>query len=538
MICERCGSKRFDTEHDGRYAVCLDCGMESQEFQNTAFDAWEEEAALYTSGGRLLRRREKTGRKSGATNKKARPPLPELDALLDGLGAVARAVAGALVRDCGVAEGCVAAVDEAWRAYAAAARRGDGGAPAAKRRKVPSASRDAARSRERRRRLKGEQGPAPRLPDAPPPPPDDGVDGAARDADARENAGVEAVLPLVYAACRRGAVDLSACDLSAWAWAGAIPYLGCWRRGLGDDARRRLGPGGALLFAPERAPAPGEILLAAELRFAGGAPWPPLADDAGLAAAARALVADGPLREALGAGAARLLRLARAAGDDGPAGDARAAAALVAAARRYYAPGELRGAAEPPAVPWALGGAARAPAAYAAFVAGALRDRVPSTDPSRAAGDRFADALDARARAVDAGENGDGGDDGADEGDDDAAAGADDADAGDADDGAAALLVAAADRLDCPPPLLEGQVARLEAAVDAAVAAGDRRLGDDLDADRAARCRVVDGLSYGDLKRRCAAAGVDTRVRGGDGGDKGKRRRRKRRVLAARLLDG
>ena len=87
-------------------------------------------------------------------------------------------------------------------------------------------------------------------------------------------------------------------------------------------------------------------------------------------------------------------------------------------------------------------------------------------------------------------------------------------------------------------PLLEGQVARLEAAVDAAVAAGDRRLGDDLDADRAARCRVVDGLRYGDLKRRCAAAGVDTRVRGGDGGDKGKRRRRKRRVLAARLLDG
>ena len=165
ITCERCGSTRFSTEDDGRNAVCMECGMESQEFLNTAFDDWAEEARLYQGqggGGRFLRRRgELAGRKSQGGKGHERLPLPDVDALLYGYSRVARGVSRALVDRCGVDGAVAGAVDRAWAAYAARVRRGVDAPPRTKPRKKkkkkrprPSTNPEAARSRERRARKK------------------------------------------------------------------------------------------------------------------------------------------------------------------------------------------------------------------------------------------------------------------------------------------------------------------------------------------------------------------------------------------------
>ena len=57
------------------------------------------------------------------------------------------------------------------------------------------------------------------------------------DADAYASVGMEAVLPLVYDACRRAHIPVSACDLSRWSWHGVLPYLSAWRAGLVEASR-------------------------------------------------------------------------------------------------------------------------------------------------------------------------------------------------------------------------------------------------------------------------------------------------------------
>ena len=557
ITCERCGSSRF-SQGDERYAVCMDCGIESQEMMNTTFGDWAEEQRTYMNAGstRLLRRRlvgvgerSARGKKRGKPADATRQP-PRTAAKTDALGRVARAIARALVDDCGVDGAAVPAVDAAWRAYAARVARAPAPEPAAapagpvKKKRRPSAHPEAARSRWRRAGGTGDScaaseddsdAPPPPPPgdsqdsDAPPPPPppDDSdsdappppPDGAFLDADARSALAIESVLPLVYAACRRGAIDLSPCDLSAWAAHGVIPYLTAWRDALDDATRDRLGPGGARHLSPPRAPTPGEIAIAAEARFAvyeaddddpNAERWPPLDPGAAARNAARALV-DGPaLRERLGAQTARVLALAAAADGGARVTEPRALAALVVAATRYH-PGRVAVAAAGAALVtgrrrWPLeDGAALAAgdaAAYAAFATGVL---APKGRPTGAAMtlDRLADALERRAAAA--------------EGDaalEDAAldrvlaALADDDDAPRPLAPPAALVeaygpnvaAAAADlerlcaaRLVCPPDTVAAAVAAVRDAVDAAVYADDRAdddHADRLDADAEERCNT------------------------------------------------
>ena len=58
LKCRNCGSTRFETPEAGRGAVCRECGVESQDYLNTAFEDWGEESQLYQGGNKskVLRR--------------------------------------------------------------------------------------------------------------------------------------------------------------------------------------------------------------------------------------------------------------------------------------------------------------------------------------------------------------------------------------------------------------------------------------------------------------------------------------------------
>ena len=58
LRCKNCGSTNFETPEAGRGAVCRECGVESQDYLNTAFEDWGEESQLYQGGNKskVLRR--------------------------------------------------------------------------------------------------------------------------------------------------------------------------------------------------------------------------------------------------------------------------------------------------------------------------------------------------------------------------------------------------------------------------------------------------------------------------------------------------
>ena len=511
LKCKNCGSTHFETPDAGRGAVCRECGVESQDYLNTAFEDWGEESQLYQGGNKskVLRRTTYVSgdRKRRKGRKKKASAALSFAARLAATEKVVAAVAAALVRDCGVAAAAERAITTAWTAYAARARRGaaaaevendDAPAPAPVA-EAPAAveggdkkKKEGGAARLRRKRQR-----EPR----PPRPPQAPVD---LDADAYASVGMEAVLPLVYDACRRAQIPVSACDLSRWSWHGVLPYLSAWRAGLDEASRGALGRRAAHNFSPRRAPGPGEIVYVAELRFCPyhGAAWRPMGPAEACALHAAAVVDGGPFRRFVAARAERLLRLAARAAPELRVTEPRALAAVCLALLRY-ADGFIVGPGAEgtfPVLPWSQADAATHPrraddaAAYAAFVSARER-RVRADRTADAAGEAaleaYADALDRRAAQLDAGppparprrdrplappvvvtRGGVG------------------ADAG-------ALQALGAERLQCPPGVFRAVMDDVRDAVDAAIFADDRsdpehaaRLDDD------AREVVLDSSFY------------------------------------------
>ena len=195
-------------------------------------------------------------------------------------------------------------------------------------------------------------------------------------------------LPLIYDACRRTGIAISACDLSCWSSHGVLPYLTAWDAGLDASARSALGPEAAILFAPLKVPVAAEIVLAAELRFCAfaGATWPPPEPSAAAKLAAAAVVDGDALRASLEAQAARLLRLAGRAADL-PATEPRALAALCLACARYRRDVVVAPDAEGrrAAMPWTAADAATRPAPAEARVFAAFAPAVAKKQASRRA---------------------------------------------------------------------------------------------------------------------------------------------------------
>ena len=128
LRCKNCGSTNFETPEAGRGAVCRECGVESQDYLNTAFEDWGEESQLYQGGNKskVLRRTTYVAadRKRRKGRKKKESAALSFAARLAATEKVVTAVATALVRDCGVDAAAERAVAAAWAAYAARARRG------------------------------------------------------------------------------------------------------------------------------------------------------------------------------------------------------------------------------------------------------------------------------------------------------------------------------------------------------------------------------------------------------------------------------
>ena len=400
LRCKNCGSQNFEMPDAGRGAVCRECGVESQDYLNTAFEDWGEESQLYQGGNKskVLRRTTYVSgdrKRRKGRQKKASAAL-SFAARLAATEKVVAAVAAALVRDCGVAAAAERAVAAAWAAYAARARRGaaaaevendDAPAPApVAEAPAPAEGNDKKKKEGGAARLRRKRQREPRPPRPPPAPVD-------LDADAYASVGMEAVLPLVYAACRRAQIPVSACDLSRWSWHGVLPYLSAWRAGLDEASRAALGRRAAHNFSPRRAPGPGEIVYVAELRFCPyhGAAWRPMGPAEACALHADAVVDGGPFRRFVAARAERLLRLAAHAAPELRVTEPRALAAVCLALLRYADGFVVGPGAEGtfPVLPWSQADAATHPrraaaaAAYAAFVS--ARER-------RVRADRTADA--------------------------------------------------------------------------------------------------------------------------------------------------
>lgn len=527
LRCRNCGSTRFETPDASQSAVCIDCGVESQDFLNTAFEDWGEESKLYKKEkGNVLRRHtyvsaDKRRRKG---RKKKESAAISFAARLAATGHVVASIATALVRDCGVDAAAKGAVAAAWTAYAARARRGAAAAevendeapapapaaadeaPAETDEAPPEdwfASQDSQDSQDeppadattqddveaaRAEGDKKKEGGAARLrrkrqraPRAPRPEESPVVD---LDADAYKSVGMEAVLPLVYDACRRAQIPVLACDLSRWSWHGLLPYLSAWRSGLDEAPREALGRPAAHNFSPRRAPGPGEIVYVAELRFCPyhDTAWRPMGPAEACALHAEAIVDGGAFRRFVVARAARLLRLATHAAPELRVTEPRALAAVCLACCRYadgfvVGPGTDDGTF--PVLPWTEADAAINPrsaddaAAYSTFVS--ARERRPASQRDHAADivgeaalEAYADALDRRAAQLDAGppparprrrrplapdavvsRGGVG------------------ADAG-------ALVSLGAERLQCPPGVFRAVMDDIRDAVDAATFADDR----------------------------------------------------------------
>ena len=512
LRCKNCGSTHFETPDAGRGAVCRECGVESQDYLNTAFEDWGEESQLYQGGNKskVLRRTTYVSgdRKRRKGRKKKASAALSFAARLAATEKVVAAVATALVRDCGVDAAAERAVAAAWAAYAARARRGAAAAevenddapapaPTAEAPPAPAEEGNAKKKEGGAARLRRKRQREPR----PPRPPQAPVD---LDADAYASVGMEAVLPLVYDACRRAQIPVSACDLSRWSWHGVLPYLSAWRAGLDEASREALGRRAAHNFSPRRAPGPGEIVYVAELRFSPyhGAAWRPMGPAEACALHAAAIVDGGPFRRFVAARAERLLRLAAHAAPELRVTEPRALAAVCLALLRY-ADGFVVGPGADgtfPVLPWSQADAATHPrraddaAAYAAFVSARERrsrgDRTADA-AGEAALEAYADALDRRAAQLDAGppparprrdrplappvvvtRGGVG------------------ADAG-------ALLTLGAERLQCPPGVFRAVMDDVRDAVDAAIFADDRSDSEHaarLDAD--AREVVLDSSFY------------------------------------------
>ena len=107
LKCRNCGSTHFETPDAGRGAVCRECGVESQDYLNTAFEDWGEESQLYQGGNKskVLRRTTYVSgdRKRRKGRKKKESAALSFAARLAATEKVVAAVATALVRECGVA---------------------------------------------------------------------------------------------------------------------------------------------------------------------------------------------------------------------------------------------------------------------------------------------------------------------------------------------------------------------------------------------------------------------------------------------------
>ena len=106
LRCKNCGSTHFETPDAGRGAVCRECGVESQDYLNTAFEDWGEESQLYQGGNKskVLRRTTYVAadRKRRKGRKKKESAALSFAARLAATEKVVAAVATALVRDYGV----------------------------------------------------------------------------------------------------------------------------------------------------------------------------------------------------------------------------------------------------------------------------------------------------------------------------------------------------------------------------------------------------------------------------------------------------
>ena len=494
LKCRNCGSTNFETPEAGRGAVCRECGVESQDYLNTAFEDWGEESQLYQGGNKskVLRRTTYVAadRKRRKGRKKKESAALSFAARLAATEKVVAAVATALVRDCGVDAAAERAVAAAWTAYAARARgRGRG----RERRRAGAGARRRGTTRARRGGQRQEEGGRRRAPPAQAPA---GAAAAAAAAGAgrprrrrvrerrhggraaprvrRVSTGSNTRLglrpePLVLA--RRAAVPVGVAGRPGRGVArgaraaGGAQLLAAPRAGPGRDRLRR---GAALFSVPRRGVAPdgpGGGLRAARGRGRRRRPVPALRRGAG----------------------GRLLRLAAHAAPELRVTEPRALAAVCLALLRYADGFVVGPGAEGtfPVLPWSQADAATHPrraddaAAYAAFVS--ARERRPRGDRTadaagEAALEAYADALDRRAAQLDAGpplarprrdrplappvvvtRGGVG------------------ADAG-------ALLTLGAERLQCPPGVFRAVMDDVRDAVDAAIFADDRS-----DSEHAAR---------------------------------------------------
>lgn len=208
LKCRRCGGTNFNHEDENLHAVCVRCGMESQDTLNATFDDWQEEKALYErNGGGLYKR---TLRKGAKRAKKERfptlPDTPSVSEYLAALGEVASACGRAARERCDV--DVASEVESTWSALS---------------------------------RLEESE-------------------------ELLECVRMETILGVLYYACRRRSVGATCCDVERWAQLGLVPWLGGWCA-LRQETREKFA-GRSDFFRPRSVPLTSTIALLAEVRMA------------------------------------------------------------------------------------------------------------------------------------------------------------------------------------------------------------------------------------------------------------------------------
>lgn len=349
-------------EDDGLHAVCVECGTESQDTLNVAFDDWQEERAVYErgSGGTFTRQR-KRRRAAKAPAFPEVPPEPSPAARAAALGEVAAACGRAAAERCGVNVG--ASLARTWSAVAAAASLCD-----------PSHVTKLA------------------------------TKALTRDDELWDCLKMETVLGTVYYACRDQKAAVAAWDVERWAHFGLIPWLGGWSTLCAET--RATFAGRSNLFRPRGTPTTATLALVAEIRIARlvGKQLPPI-DAESARRLCSAFISRLGLVEDVEARATRLSTLSRTRTETG------ALACVVLACARYHdleawTIGETTLDVVEASVPWVVAEASHLPrteselAAYSDVCRSVLGcDYDPATAPAGAATQALADDLDRLARS-------------------------------------------------------------------------------------------------------------------------------------------